>query len=86
MLIKEKSGNFLQLSPRANDLSIVCNFLFRFGMEKFWTPLSWNWDRYSLEYLSSIEAIDYPFVGVQFHPEKNIYEWSSREPRIPHSK
>ena len=55
-------------------------------MEKFWTPLSWNWDRYNLEYLSSIEAIDYPFIGVQFHPEKNIYEWSSREPRIPHSK
>ena len=55
-------------------------------MEKFWTPLSWNWDRNSLEYLSSIEAISYPFIGVQFHPEKNIYEWSSREPRIPHSK
>lgn len=58
----------------------------KFGMEKFWTPLSWNWDRNSLEYLSSIEAISYPFIGVQFHPEKNIYEWSSREPRIPHSK
>ena len=55
-------------------------------MEKFWTPMSWNWDRHSLEYLSSIEAIDYPFIGVQFHPEKNIYEWSSKEPRIPHSK
>ena len=58
----------------------------RFGMEKFWSPLSWNWDRHNLEYLSSIEAINYPFVGVQFHPEKNIYEWSVKEPRIPHSK
>ena len=74
----------------------------RFGMDKFWNPLSWNWDRFSLEYLSSIEvvrkatwsfiinfhfkAIQYPFIGVQFHPEKNIYEWSEREPRIPHSR
>ena len=55
-------------------------------MEKFWSPLSWNWDRHNLEYLSSIEAVNYPFVGVQFHPEKNIYEWSVKEPRIPHSK
>ena len=59
---------------------------FRFGMSKFWTPLSWNWDKFGLEYLSSIEAIQYPFVGVQFHPEKNIFEWSEREPRIPHSR
>ena len=22
-----------------------------------------------------IEAKNYPFFGVQFHPEKNIYEW-----------
>lgn len=58
----------------------------KFGMEKFWSPLSWNWDRHNLEYLSSIEAVNYPFVGVQFHPEKNIYEWSVKEPRIPHSK
>ena len=58
----------------------------RFGMSKFWTPLSWNWDKHGLEYLSSIEAIQYPFVGVQFHPEKNIFEWSEREPRIPHSR
>ena len=72
----------LRAHDRFNEYQILC----RFGMEKFWTPLSWNWDRNSLEYLSSIEAISYPFIGVQFHPEKNIYEWSSREPRIPHSK
>ena len=58
----------------------------KYAMGNFWTPLSWNKDRFGLEYLSSIEAIHYPFVGVQFHPEKNIYEWSEREPRIPHSR
>ena len=58
----------------------------RFGLGNFWSPLSWNKDRFDLEYLSSIEAINYPFVGVQFHPEKNVYEWSEKEPRIPHSR
>ena len=33
-----------------------------------------------------LKAIQYPFIGVQFHPEKNIFEWSEREPRIPHSR
>jgi len=58
----------------------------KYGMDKFWNPLSYNFDRYNLKYLSSIEAKNYPFVGVQFHPEKNIFEWADREPRIPHSR
>lgn len=58
----------------------------KYEMFNFWTPLSWNSDAKNVKYLSSIEAIDYPFVGVQFHPEKNIYEWDEREPRIPHSR
>eukprot|EP00092_Neocalanus_flemingeri_P026722 GFUD01028972.1.p1 GENE.GFUD01028972.1~~GFUD01028972.1.p1 ORF type:complete len:425 (-),score=119.57 GFUD01028972.1:266-1441(-) len=58
----------------------------KYGMEKFWNPLSYNYDRFNLVYLSTIEAKNYPFVGSQFHPEKNIFEWSEREPRIPHSR
>jgi len=58
----------------------------RFEMGQFWRALSWNYDRKGLKYVSSIEGRKYPFIGVQFHPEKNIYEWSYNEPRIPHSK
>jgi len=58
----------------------------KYGMEMFWNPLSYNYDRFNLAYLSSIEAKNYPFVGVQFHPEKNIFEWAEKEPRIPHSR
>jgi len=57
----------------------------RYGMDKFWNPLSVNWDMHGLKYLSTLEAKEYPFVAVQFHPEKNIFEWSAREPRIPHT-
>jgi len=58
----------------------------RYGMGNFWTPLSINWDRQGLEYISTIEAKNFPFVGVQFHPEKNVFEWSPKEPRIPHCR
>jgi len=57
----------------------------RYGMDKFWEPLSLNWDQYGLEYISTLEAREYPFVGVQFHPEKNIFEWALKEPKIPHT-
>ena len=44
-----------------------------------------NYDRQSgLQYISAVEAKKYPFYAVQFHPEKNIYEWTVKE-NIPHS-
>merc|ERR1711962_116120 len=57
----------------------------KFGMDHFWNALSVNRDYYDLEYISTIEAKNYPFFGVQFHPEKNIFEWSPKEENIPHS-
>lgn len=47
--------------------------------------LSLNHDRNGTEFISSLESVDYPFYGVQFHPEKNAYEWKIGT-RIPHSK
>jgi anthranilate/para-aminobenzoate synthase component II len=36
-----------------------------------------------IEFVSSIEHKVYPFFGVQFHPEKNAFEWKIES--IPHS-
>jgi len=57
----------------------------KYGLDKFWNPLTYNFDIYDLEYLSFLEAKKYPFIATQFHPEKNIFEWSLKEPMIPHS-
>merc|ERR1711892_268051 len=57
----------------------------KYGLDKFWNPLTYSFDTYNLEYLSILEAKKYPFIATQFHPEKNIFEWSPREPMIPHS-
>ncbi|XP_060815289.1 gamma-glutamyl hydrolase-like [Bombus pascuorum] len=47
--------------------------------------LSLNYDLDNLEFISSLEHIDYPFYGLQFHPEKNLYEWKIGK-KIPHGQ
>lgn len=36
------------------------------------------------KFITTAEHKSYPFYGVQFHPEKNLYEWV-RGKNIPHS-
>ncbi|XP_069702027.1 gamma-glutamyl hydrolase-like [Periplaneta americana] len=40
-----------------------------------WQFMTFNEDSYGMEYISTLEHRSYPFYGVQFHPEKNMYEW-----------
>ncbi|XP_055374514.1 gamma-glutamyl hydrolase A-like [Condylostylus longicornis] len=47
----------------------------KFKLNKIWKVLSKNIDQNGLEFISIIEHKKYPFYGVQFHPEKNIYEF-----------
>jgi len=46
--------------------------------------LSTNHDRQGKEFVSTVEGISYPFYGTQWHPEKNIFEWTKEE-AINHS-
>jgi len=50
------------------------------NLDTFWNPITTNQDNNNLTFISTIEAKDYPFVGLQFHPEKNAYEWSKNYP------
>jgi len=55
------------------------------GVDTNYTSLSINYDGSSgVKYISSMEHKTYPFFGVQFHPEKIMYEWTTKE-KIPHS-
>lgn len=55
------------------------------GLSERWRVLSTNEDpAYELTFVSSVESVEYPFVGLQFHPEKNGYEWRA-DLQIPHS-
>lgn len=46
--------------------------------------LTVSYDRYGRAYVSSMEGRDAPILALQFHPEKNSYEWNMAE-HIPHS-
>lgn len=46
--------------------------------------MSSNADWNGFEFISSIEHKHYPFYGIQFHPEKNLYEWV-RNKNISHT-
>jgi gamma-glutamyl hydrolase len=49
-----------------------------------WRFMTTNEDSDGLEFISTLEHIKYPLYGLQFHPEKNIYEW--KEGKVhPHS-
>lgn len=57
----------------------------RAGVSDKFRILSLNHDLRNLEFISSLEHITYPFYGLQFHPEKNLYEWKIGK-KIPHGK
>ncbi|KAH8416334.1 hypothetical protein KR222_008625, partial [Zaprionus bogoriensis] len=48
-----------------------------------WRIMSLNHDTNGVEFVSSLEHIKYPFYGVQFHPEKPLYEFVSSS--VPHT-
>lgn len=56
-----------------------------FGLDRDWRIVATNKDVYGLEFISVFESKRYPFYGIQFHPEKNQYEFKSSL-KIPHSK
>jgi len=53
------------------------------SLVEFYNVLSTNKDRLGREFVSTIEAFDYPIYGVQWHPEKNPFEWGLTEEGIP---
>ncbi|OQS05514.1 gamma-glutamyl hydrolase [Thraustotheca clavata] len=45
------------------------------ALSSFYNILATSVDRQGVEFIAAIEAMKYPFYGVQFHPEKNAYEF-----------
>lgn len=46
--------------------------------------LSENHDKNNVKFISTVEHVRMPFYAVQFHPEKNMFEWIKGK-NIPHS-
>uniref|UniRef100_T1JIA3 folate gamma-glutamyl hydrolase n=1 Tax=Strigamia maritima TaxID=126957 RepID=T1JIA3_STRMM len=56
------------------------------GLDKAIHILSTNKDVNGLNFVSTYEAYKYPFYGVQWHPEKNNFEWKTQSKSIPHTQ
>ncbi|XP_001352540.4 gamma-glutamyl hydrolase [Drosophila pseudoobscura] len=52
-------------------------------LNQSWRVVSLNNDLDGVEFISTMEHLKYPFYGVQFHPEKPLYEFVRSS--IPHS-
>lgn len=59
------------------------NFTKNEKLYNFYNILTTNTDD-ELEFISTMEAYKYPIYGVQWHPEKNPFEWKNST-GIPHS-
>ncbi|KAF6256122.1 class I glutamine amidotransferase-like protein [Scenedesmus sp. NREL 46B-D3] len=53
------------------------------ALASFMNPLTLSLDKEGKVYISTVEAKDYPILGLQWHPEKNNFEWSKHK-NIPH--
>ncbi|PRP84466.1 hypothetical protein PROFUN_08051 [Planoprotostelium fungivorum] len=54
-------------------------------MRKFFRMIAQNVDRKGTPFASVMEGRKYPVYGVQFHPERNAFEWNVRE-SVSHSR
>ncbi|XP_072323778.1 gamma-glutamyl hydrolase isoform X1 [Scyliorhinus torazame] len=62
----------------------VKNFTSNTELKNFYKILSTNMDSKGIEFVSTIEAHSYPIYAVQWHPEKNLFEWTKMRD-IPHT-
>eukprot|EP00618_Florenciella_parvula_P001818 CAMPEP_0119542538 /NCGR_PEP_ID=MMETSP1344-20130328/53640_1 /TAXON_ID=236787 /ORGANISM="Florenciella parvula, Strain CCMP2471" /LENGTH=301 /DNA_ID=CAMNT_0007586769 /DNA_START=75 /DNA_END=980 /DNA_ORIENTATION=+ len=53
-------------------------------VSEIFTVLSTSFDRNGAEFVSTMEAKDYPFYGVQWHPEKNVWELGKYPDGMPY--
>lgn len=51
------------------------HFLETESLTSFYDLLSTNVDRQGVEFVSTMEAFNYPIFATQWHPEKNSFEW-----------
>uniref|UniRef100_A0A7G3ACW2 folate gamma-glutamyl hydrolase n=1 Tax=Lutzomyia longipalpis TaxID=7200 RepID=A0A7G3ACW2_LUTLO len=63
------------VTPNFHQFCVTQENLTDYGIADQWRVMSDNKDWNGFTFLSTIEHTKYPFYGIQFHPEKNLYEW-----------
>lgn len=50
-----------------------------YGLDEEYRLISVSTDKNGLEFISTHEHKRYPYYGVQYHPEKNLFEWRDND-------
>ncbi|XP_057291784.1 gamma-glutamyl hydrolase-like [Hydractinia symbiolongicarpus] len=73
------------ITAHFHKYSITSDFFKRSSkLNNFFDILATSLDRNGTEFVSAMEGKKFPFYGIQFHPEKTMFEWSTTV-SIPHS-
>jgi gamma-glutamyl hydrolase len=87
--IPEDLAKFLSTAPTTINMHHYSVLVSKFKASKnimdFFRILSTNNDRNGEVFVSTMEGIKYPVYGIQWHAEKNAFEWTLNE-NIPHQK
>ncbi|XP_026762445.1 gamma-glutamyl hydrolase A-like isoform X1 [Galleria mellonella] len=75
---------YYDITVNAHQFCIVDENLKNFNLNKDWRVTSYSNDDKGVQFIATIENKRYPFYGVQFHPEKNSFEWKQSK-NYPHS-
>lgn len=83
----EKALRTTPITYNAHSWCLTPTNFTAFRLNGFYKVLSTSVDKNGTTFISSMEALSYPFYGVQFHPEKNSFEWKldKHHMNIPHS-
>ncbi|XP_002740734.1 gamma-glutamyl hydrolase-like [Saccoglossus kowalevskii] len=83
-LVKIMANKAVSFNYHETSLTIK-NYTKDEKLTKFFRILTTSLDENGMEFVSTMEAYRYPFYGVQWHPEKNNFEWML-EQYINHSE
>lgn len=64
------------VTPNFHRYCLTRKNMAQLNLTRDWRFMTTNEDSDGLEFISSLEHAIYPLYGLQFHPEKNIYEWA----------
>jgi len=73
----------LPVTSNHHSKCVTEHLLKKYNLEKKWHVLSTSIDLNGKSFISSVESYNFPIAGIQFHPEKNAFEWKPKE-QNPH--
>lgn len=67
-----------QVAPNFHSFSLLkSTYDSNEEIQKIFNVVSYSYDRNNVKFVSIMESKKYPLLGVQHHPEKNLFEWAT---------